>query len=182
MPLSKEEKARRRALTAMQTGRDYHASGSAIKALLEEIRAEVGTGLTVRAAASSSRKRVREAGDEQVLRVEQAGERVMQQIGAVSSAPVSSAPAPSAAVSSAPAPSAAVSSAPAANLLASPPGRVAVAAAERVCQFHLTRTVASRLRQKGLSQRATLWPAQLRPLPGNATPAGGAGQAAAQGL
>ena len=59
MPLSKEEKARRRALSAMQTGRDFHACGSANKELLEEIRAEVGTGLTVRVTASSSRKRAR---------------------------------------------------------------------------------------------------------------------------
>ena len=74
MPLSKEEKARRRALSAMQTGRRFHARGSANKALLEEIRAEVGTGLTVRATASSSRKRVR-----------------VEQIGAMSSAPAPSA-------------------------------------------------------------------------------------------
>ena len=74
MPLSKEEKARRRALSAMQAGRHFHARGSANKALLEEIRAEVGTGLTVRATASSSRKRVR-----------------VEQIGAMSSAPAPSA-------------------------------------------------------------------------------------------
>ena len=74
MPLSKEEKARRRALSAMQAGRHFHARGSAKKALLEESRAEVGTGLTVRATASSSRKRVR-----------------VEQIGAMSSAPAPSA-------------------------------------------------------------------------------------------
>ena len=37
MPLSKEEKARRRALSAMQAGRHFHARGSANKALLEEM-------------------------------------------------------------------------------------------------------------------------------------------------
>ena len=74
MPLSKEEKARRRALSAMQAGRHFHARGSANKALLDEIRAEAGTGPPVRATASSSRKRVR-----------------VEQIGAMSSAPAPSA-------------------------------------------------------------------------------------------
>ena len=57
MPLSKEEKARRRALSAIQAGRHFHARGSANKALLDEIRTEAGTGPS--ATASSSRKRVR---------------------------------------------------------------------------------------------------------------------------
>ena len=57
MPLSKEEKARRRALSAIQAGRHFHARGSANKALLDGIRAEASTGPPV--PASSSRKRVR---------------------------------------------------------------------------------------------------------------------------
>ena len=57
MPLSKEEKARRRALSATQASRHFHARGSANKALLDEIRTEAGTGPP--ATASSSRKRVR---------------------------------------------------------------------------------------------------------------------------
>ena len=71
MPLSKEEKARRPARSALKSGQEYHARGEANKALLEKVRAEVAAGCKcVQTAASSSRKRVREAGDEQVRRVE----------------------------------------------------------------------------------------------------------------
>ena len=50
MPMSKEEKARRRAMLAMEAGRSFHARGSSNKARLHELRTE---------AASSSSKRIR---------------------------------------------------------------------------------------------------------------------------
>ena len=87
MPLSKEEKARRQARNALESGQQYHARGEVNKALLEEVRAEVAAGRkSVQTAASASRKRVREAGDEQVRRVEQAGEQVMRKIRAQAAA------------------------------------------------------------------------------------------------
>ena len=51
MPMSKEEKARRRALLAMEAGRVFHARGSSNKAQLHELRTK---------AAASSSKRIRE--------------------------------------------------------------------------------------------------------------------------
>ena len=53
--MSKEEKARRRALAALQAGRCFHARGSTNKALLDKIRDDVDDGPS--AAASSSRKK-----------------------------------------------------------------------------------------------------------------------------
>ena len=50
MPMTKEEKARRRAMSALQAGRCFHARGSTNKARLRELRTE---------AASSSSKRIR---------------------------------------------------------------------------------------------------------------------------
>ena len=53
--MSKEEKARRRALAALQAGRCFHARGSTNKALLDKIRDE--TDAEPPATASSSRKK-----------------------------------------------------------------------------------------------------------------------------
>ena len=53
--MSKEEKARRHALAALQAGRCFHAQGSTNKALLDKIRDDVDDGPS--AAASSSRKK-----------------------------------------------------------------------------------------------------------------------------
>ena len=50
MPMSKEEKVRRRAMLAIEAGRSFHARGSSNKAWLHELRTE---------AASSSSKRIR---------------------------------------------------------------------------------------------------------------------------
>ena len=87
MPLAKEEKARRRAQNALESGKQHHACGEVNKALLEEVRAEVAARRkAVQTAASASRERVREAGDEQVRRVEQAGEQVMRKIRAEAAA------------------------------------------------------------------------------------------------
>ena len=67
-----EQKVRDRYRADLENGKTPRALTDANRAILEEIRAEVAAGCQyVQAAVSSGRKRIREAGDEQVRRVEQ---------------------------------------------------------------------------------------------------------------
>ena len=91
-----EQKVRDRYRADLENGKTPRALTDANRAVLEEVRAEVAAGCrAVQAAAFSGRKRIRDAGDEEVRRVEQAGQRVLQQIGdaqAAAAAVASSAP------------------------------------------------------------------------------------------
>ena len=89
-----EQKVRDRYRADLENGKTPRALTDANRAVLEEVRAEVAAGCrAVQAAAFSGRKRIRDAGDEEVRRVEQAGQRVLKQIGdAQAAAAASSAP------------------------------------------------------------------------------------------
>ena len=88
-----EQKVRDRYRADLENGKTPRALTDANRAVLEEVRAEVAAGCrAVQAAAFSGRKRIREAGDEEVRRVERAGQRVLQQIGDAQAAAASSAP------------------------------------------------------------------------------------------
>ena len=77
-----EQKVRDRYRADVENGKNPRALTDANRAILEEVRAEVAAGCrAVQAAAFSGRKRIRDAGDEEVRRVERAGQRVLQQIG-----------------------------------------------------------------------------------------------------
>ena len=89
-----EQKVRDRYRADVENGKNSRALTDANRAILEEVRAEVAAGCrAVQAAAFSGRKRIRDAGDEEVRRVEHARQRVLQQIGeAQAAAAASSAP------------------------------------------------------------------------------------------
>ena len=89
-----EQKVRDRYRADVANGKTPRALTDANRAILEKVRAEVAASCrAVQAAAFSGRKRIRDAGDEEVRRVEQAGQRVLQQIGdAQAAAAASSAP------------------------------------------------------------------------------------------
>jgi len=85
MPLSKEEKAQRRAQAALEIGGVFHARGEANKTALEEARASLQADViqgrkSVQTATSSGKKKLDTTGADWVERIEQAGEEALHNV------------------------------------------------------------------------------------------------------
>lgn len=81
MPLTKEEKARKRAEAALDNGQVFHARGDANRNALEEMRAEIAAGRkSLQNAASAGKKRMETAAEDCINRIQQTGEEEVQKV------------------------------------------------------------------------------------------------------